>query len=65
MYQMKRFIDMEQSPFSKYVFAFINLACVQSVPLFILRQDSPESEVRSVDLIYEKLERIYCAFIPE
>ena len=30
MYQIKRFIDMEQSPFV-YVFAFINLVCVQSV----------------------------------
>ena len=31
MYQMKRFIGMEQSPLIVYVFAFINLVCVQSV----------------------------------
>ena len=31
MYQMKRFIDMEHSLVCRYVFAFINLVCVQSV----------------------------------
>ena len=31
MYQMKRFIDMEHSLVCRYVFAFINLICVQSV----------------------------------